>query len=104
MQILDFVFLTVVLGGGAAWMTGRAVARAWQGYARLGIYILLLTCAVRFLHFALLHGTLLSGTAFLVDFASLTAIALLGRQMTRRRQMAKQYRPFAADGSPHREE
>lgn len=97
---MEFIILTVCLGGGAAWMTGRAIARAWQGYLRLGFYILLLACAVRFLHFALFHGTLLSATGFLIDFATLMAIAMAGRISTRMRQMASQYRPFSADGSP----
>lgn len=95
-----FIILTVCLGGGAAWMTGRANARAWQGYPRLALYILLLACAVRFLHFALFQGVLLSAPDFLMDFATLAAIAVAGRITTRMRQMASQYRPFATDGSP----
>lgn len=97
---MPFLILTVCLGGGAAWMTGRAVARAWQGYLLIGFYILLLACAVRFLHFALFHGTLLSATGFLIDFATLAVIAVAGRIATRMRQMASQYRPFAPDGRP----
>jgi hypothetical protein len=87
----EFVFVTIILAGGAAFLTGRAVARAWEGEARLIFYMVLLAVATRFIHFALFQGTLLSLQYYLVDFVVITIIAILGKRMTRARQMARQY-------------
>ena len=63
-------------------------------------YCLLLTVAIRFLHFSLFHGTFFLPPATLptalhyamIDFAVILAIAALGRTRTRAGQMARQYR------------
>jgi hypothetical protein len=97
-----FILITVVLGGGAAFLTGRALARSWKSYGRLIFYILLLTAAVRFLHWGLfldatfeewraMQGTLLSLHYYLVDAAVLIAAATLGYRLERARQMTTQY-------------
>jgi hypothetical protein len=90
-SVWEFLFITVALAGGAAYLTGRTVARAWQGDARLIVYILLLTAATRFIHFALFNGTLLSVHYYIVDFIVLTVIAFIGKRVTRAGQMATQY-------------
>lgn len=87
----EFVFVTVILAGGAAFLTGRAVARAWEGELRLVIYMILLAAATRFIHFALFDGTLLTPYYYLIDFVVITVIAILGKRLTRARQMARQY-------------
>lgn len=87
----EFVLVTCVLGGGAAYFTGRALARTWQSNAQLFLYMLLLGLAVRFIHFALYHGTLISPYYYVVDVVVLTALAFLGKRVTRARQMARQY-------------
>jgi len=98
-SIAEFSLVTVVLGGGAAYMAGRAVARGWQSWLRLVAYVFLLAVAARFIHFSLFHGTFFIplsgfGTAlhyFIVDFVVLAVMAWLGRQRTRALQMATQY-------------
>ncbi len=85
------MLVTVFLGGGAAYLTGKAAAADWRGPRELAIYVLLLACAVRFLHFALFHGTLLQPWYFVVDVAVLAAFAWIGRQLTRASQMNRQY-------------
>lgn len=87
----EFFFVTVVIGGGAAYLTGRAVAAQWQGSEKLIFYCCLLALAVRFFHFALFTGTLLSPYYYIVDLIVLLALAFLGRQITRSYQMATQY-------------
>ncbi len=87
----EFVLVTCVLGGGAAYFTGRAIARTWQSNAQLVVYMLLLGLAVRFIHFALYHGTLISPYYYVVDTIVLIALAMLGKRVTRARQMARQY-------------
>ncbi|MFM9858735.1 hypothetical protein RUR49_09635 [Pseudoxanthobacter sp. M-2] len=86
-----FLLLQLVLGGGAAWMTGRAIALSWRPAWSLFFYLFLLTFAVRFLDFALFGGTLLSAYYFIVDFIILLVIGYLGMRVTRAGQMVKQY-------------
>jgi hypothetical protein len=97
-----FLLVTVVLGGAAAFMAGRAVARSWKSFGRVALYMLLLGLAVRFLHWGLfmdatyaswrdMQGTLLSPHYYIVDTIILIAMAALGYRMERARQMTSQY-------------
>jgi len=86
-----FLLVTIIMGGSAAWQTGRAVASVWKPRWQLVFYILLLGLAVRFTHFALFEGTLLSPQYYLVDSAFLMLIAFAGWRVARARQMAVQY-------------
>lgn len=88
---LEFVFVTVILGGGAAYLTGRATAQSWLPHYQLVVYLFLLTAATRFIHFALFSGTLIAPWYFVVDFVVLLAIGFLGNRVTRSKQMASQY-------------
>jgi hypothetical protein len=87
----EFLFVTVLLGGGAAFMSGRAVAQTWRPRRLLVIYVLLLTAAVRFIHHALFQGTLFTLHYYLVDLVLLLAIGFLGYRVTRAGQMATHY-------------
>ncbi|HWK15178.1 MAG TPA: hypothetical protein VNS02_12340 [Rhizobiaceae bacterium] len=89
--IWEFLIVTVILAGGAAYLTGRAVARTWGSNVRLVFYMLLLAAATRFIHFALFSGSLLSLHYYVVDLIVLLAIGFLGKIITRRQQMARQY-------------
>jgi hypothetical protein len=86
-----FLLVTVVLAGGAAWMSGRAMAATWRPWWHAGLWMLLLGGATRFIHFALYDGTLLSIQFYIVDTAVLIVITALGHRFTRARLMAKQY-------------
>lgn len=98
-SLTDFLLVSLVLGGAAAWRTGQAVARGWGAYSHLLLYSLLLTGAVRFVHFALFEDTLFSLQNFVVEFVLLLSIATLGFRFVRRRQMTIQYGwLFEADG------
>ena len=90
-SIWQFVFVTCLLGGWTAWRTGRAVARTWESYPRLIIYVLLLGIVVRFIHHALFDGTMFSAHYYLIDTAVLMIVGLLGFRFTRSHQMARQY-------------
>jgi hypothetical protein len=54
-------------------------------------YMLLLACAVRFAHFALGAGTLLSLPSYLVDAVYLAGVGALGWRITHTGQMVTQY-------------
>ncbi len=87
-----FLLVTVVMGGWLAWMSGRAVAKAWKPNFQLVLYILVLGLAVRFIHFALFEATLLTLHYYIVDTIVLMAFGFAGWRYNRARQMTTQYR------------
>lgn len=87
-----FLFITCVLGGWGAWVTGRAMASTWRPYSVLVAYLLLLGVAVRFIHFALFGGTLLSLHYYVIDTIVVQVIGALGYRVTRVDQMTAKYR------------
>lgn len=86
-----FILVTLILGGGASWLTGRAIAITWRPWWQLVGYTLILGMATRFLHFSLFEGTLLSPYYYAVDTVLLFIISLLGYGVTRTNQMVTQY-------------
>ena len=99
-SVWTFLLFTCVLVGGAAWMTGRAVAATWRPTTMIVWFIFLLTCADRFLNYALFKGTLLSLHYWVVDFVILLAIAVLGWRVARTQQMVRQYSWLYEKSSP----
>ncbi|MDB5572254.1 MAG: hypothetical protein JWN93_3437 [Hyphomicrobiales bacterium] len=120
----SFLFVTVVLGGLAAFAAGRAVAQTWRPFAQVFAYVALLALAVGFLHYALFAeaaipmariagavarlpqspGLALAELAGLLRFYAVIALVLagiasLGFSRTRARQMARQY-GFEAPPAP----
>ena len=90
-SIWQFFFVTCLLGGWAAWMTGKACAQTWRPLVSLILYLLGLGLAVRFIHHALFDGTLLSLQYYVVDAAVMLIIGIVGFQYTRAKQMVTQY-------------
>ena len=86
-----FVLMTVILMGGAGFMTGQALAAAWRPVWQLFLYSLLLGGADRFLSFALFQAELLSLSGYLLDTAVIAAIAGIAFRLTRARRMVSQY-------------
>jgi hypothetical protein len=86
-----FIGLTVILFGGAGFLTGQAVANGWKPAWLAACYALLLTCGDRFMVYALFDGALLSVSGFLVHAAVLVAITLTAWRLTRARKMVSQY-------------
>jgi hypothetical protein len=90
-SLIGFLVVTCFLGGGAAFMTGRAMAKGWKPYPQLIFYCVLIAFVVRFLNFALYEGELLTAYYFLVHLVIVVAVGLLGFRMQRARQMVRQY-------------
>jgi len=90
----QILLVTGVLGGGAAWLTGRAIAETWRPYWHVIIYVALLGAAVRFIHFALFEGELLSLLSYAADTLYFTLLGSLAFRVTRTSQMVRQY-PWA---------
>jgi len=87
-----FLLVTIILGGGAALLAGRAIAATWRPAWQVIGYSLILAGAVRFIHFSLFGGTLLSLHYFLVDAIFCMGFASLGFRAARQSQMVRQYR------------
>jgi hypothetical protein len=86
-----FLFMTVIIGGGAAFQAGRAMAGKWRAVWLTIFYMVLLGLALRFFHFALFNGDLLSLHYFITDTLVLILAAMLGFRLTRVKQMTSQY-------------
>jgi hypothetical protein len=89
--VLQVLFVTGFLGGGAAWLTGRAIAHTWRPFWHLIGYTVLLGAGVRFTHFALFEAELLSLPSYLVDTLFLIVVASFSWRLTRTKQMVTQY-------------
>jgi hypothetical protein len=98
--ILEIVLVTGLIGGGAAWLSGRAIAAAWGGQSRVIFTPLLLGAAARFFHFALFQGELLSVPSFACDTLFFLAVGLLSWRTTRAGLMVRQYPWLYARSGP----
>ncbi len=87
-----FLLVTIILGGGAAALSGRAIAETWRPAWQVAAYSFILGGAVRFFHYSLFGGTLLSLHYYLVDSAFCMAFGFLGFRAARTGQMVTQYR------------
>src|SRR5947208_14095266 len=86
-----FLLVTVIMGGGAAWLAGRAIASTWRAWWHVAFYMLILGLAVRFIHFALFEGTLLSPQFYAVDTVVCLILGFLGFRAMRAQQMVASY-------------
>jgi len=87
-----FLLVTIILGSGAAALAGRAIAATWRPWWQVVAYGFILGGAVRFIHFSLYGGTLLSLHYYLIDSAFCVAFGFLGFRAARASQMITQYR------------
>jgi hypothetical protein len=88
---IAFLLITLALGGGAAWLTGRAIALSWRPIGVAMAAAFGLAGGVRFLHYALAHEPLLAADLALIDTMILMAMAAGAWQRTRALQMVRQY-------------
>jgi hypothetical protein len=86
-----FIGVTVIIIGAAAVMTGRALADGWRSPLQVVFACFGLALADRFLIYALFGGELLSLSGFVIDFAVITAMALLAHRLTVVHKMIAQY-------------
>jgi hypothetical protein len=86
-----FVILTIIGGGGAAFMGGRSLAIGWKPIPLLIIYMMIFGLGLRFIHFALFRDTLGSPYYYVVQTLFVIGFALFGYRITRTNQMTQQY-------------
>jgi hypothetical protein len=91
-SVADFVVVSLILAGAAGWMSGRAIALTWRPYWHVVAYMVVFALVVRWIHWALFGGTLLSLHFYLVDLAVVLSMATLGYRAFRTQQMTTQYR------------
>jgi hypothetical protein len=87
-----FLLVTIIFGGGAAALAGRSIAATWRPWWQVVVYMLILGGAVRFIHFALFDGTLLSLHYYIVDAAICLVSGIIGYRAARASQMVTRYR------------
>lgn len=92
-----FLALTVVLGGAAAFMSGRALATAWRPPGGVALAAVPLAAAARFLH-ATLADEPTDAVKALITFALMAVFCWLGYALRRRTQMARHY-PWLGRGA-----
>ena len=92
-----FVLLTVI-GGAAAWSTGRGLAKGWSPIWLIVPGMIVLSAAVHFLHLSLFQEDQASIHHYLVMLAILLGVAWIGYRAKRASQMATQY-PWAFEKS-----
>ena len=87
-----FLLITLVMGGGAAFLAGRALAATWRPAWQLVLYTFPLSVAVRFLHFALFDAKFLAPYYYMVDYLVCLGLGCLGFRLMRVHQMVTRYR------------
>jgi len=90
-SLATFLFVTFVLGGAAAFLSGRAIARIWQPWWMTVPAAFAVGIGVRFIHFALFDAAFAVLRFFAVDTLIVFAFALAGYWVARERQMTRQY-------------
>ncbi len=86
-----FLFMTIVLGGAAAWATGRALAKTWRPYGQVLIYMIPLAAAIIFLHHARFGEILFTLHYYVVTYIIVAVAASIGFRRMRVQQMLMQY-------------
>ncbi len=110
-SFIAFFFITVLFGGGAAFLTGRAIAKTWKPFYQGVLYTMMLGAAVRFLHWGLFsgatyaswrasQGTLLSLHYYIADTLVLLLAMTIGFRLQRTEQMTRQYHWLYEKTSP----
>ena len=90
-KVAVFVWVTLIIHGGASLIMGRALATTWRPWWQAVLYGALLAASARFLDFALFQGPLLSGVAYIFAVVILVALALFAYRMTWADKMVRQY-------------
>lgn len=91
-DLLITLFVTAIMVGFAAFITGQALANTWRPAWQMIPYGMMLGFADRFLVWGLFdHVEGLSVTGYVIDTAYLMAVGLTAYRLTRARKMVTQY-------------
>lgn len=90
-DVLVFLFVTVIIFGGASFMMGQAIAETWRPVWQNIVYGLLLVAAERFFAWALFKAPPINIPAILLNTVVIIGFALLAYRLTQVRKMVAQY-------------
>ncbi len=91
MPLTVFAGFTVIIAGGAAWLSGRALALGWRSPWTVLPVAAGLALADRFFVWALFGGEFYPPAGTLAEFVTLLGIGLAAHRLTRARRMVRQY-------------
>ena len=86
-----FIFVTLIVFGGGAFLMGQALAETWRPAWQNLPYGLLLALVNRFIDWSLFAGVFASIWLLLLDAAVLIGIAFFAYRITQVRKMVTQY-------------
>ena len=98
--LLQFLFITILLGGAGGIASGRAIANGWKSFTIVPFYMVVLAAVVRFLHYALFGADILAVPAYLLALVILLVAAAYGYRAKRTSQMTTQYSWIYAKSGP----
>jgi branched-chain amino acid transport system ATP-binding protein len=90
-DFLVFLFLTVIIFGGAAFLMGQAIAETWRPLWQNIVYGTLLVVLERFFAWSLFQALPFNVGAILLNAAVIIGFALLAYRLTQVRKMVSQY-------------
>jgi hypothetical protein len=90
-EILLFLFLTVIIFGGASFLMGQAIAETWRPVWQNFVYGALLVIAERFFAWALFKAPFFNIGAMVLNAAVIIGFAMLAYRLTLVRKMVSQY-------------
>jgi len=90
-DFMVFLFLTVIIFGGASFMMGQAIAETWRPVWQNIVYGLMLVAAERFLAATLFKAPLINIPAILLNAVVIIGFALFAYRLTQVRKMVTQY-------------
>ena len=97
---LVFLVVTCLAGGGIAFASGRAIARAWRPYWRVLILALALGLVLRVAYWGFYQDALHAPRFFIADLLVLLVAASAGWRLMRTKQMVARYRWLYRQTSP----
>lgn len=89
--MLVFIFLTVCIFGGTAFLMGQAIAETWRPLWQNLPYGVLLVIANRYFAWALFKQPPFDLVSILLDAVVIISIALIAYRLTQVRKMVNQY-------------
>lgn len=90
-DFLVFLFLTILIFGGASFLMGQAIAETWRPVWQNVVYGAILVLVERFFAWALFKAPFLNLPAMLLNAVIIIGFALLAYRLTQVRKMVSQY-------------
>lgn len=90
-EVLVFLFLTVIIFGGASFLMGQAIAETWRPIWQNIVYGAVLVAVERFFAWCLFQAPAFNTGGILLNAVVIIGFALLAYRLTLVRKMVSQY-------------